>query len=508
MRKQRKSWVAGLSAAILTAGLAAGCGAGTEKAAPDNQGAQPDHTPYKITIATAQVDDVPAQGNEVQTAIESYTNTKLDIQWIPNAAYDDKVNVMIAANEMPMMLRVKYTPTTVSAIQSGLFWEVGPLLKDYKNLSAQNPQYFSNISVDGKVYGVPLFRDLARPATIYRKDWLDTLGLKPPVTLDDWYSVMKAMALNDPDKNGKNDTYGMVLSKKYNEGSAASTTRLAVAMGAPNKWGVDKSGKFTPEFMSKEWMDVTKMLRQAYADKLINQDFAVLDESEQQKIYDSGRGGIRIAVAGNAKSMHERLIKTVPKGEFDVMAMIGPQGIRASAEAGNNGFFLFPKAAVKTEKDLKQILTFIDKMMDEPMTTLQLRGIEGKHYVKADGSKTEFKDFNLFQREVKPYRDSLFNLEGHNVAVLKDTALGERGTKVPQDSLKNAIANPALTLISATYSERGSELEQLIYDAQTKYIMGKIDDAGWQAEVERWKKSGGDKMIKEYEEAYAKSVKK
>lgn len=505
---KRTSWIVGLSTAVVLASLVAGCGANKEQAEADSQGTQQDSTPFKITITTSQVDDVPAQDSEVQKAIEAYTNTKLDIQWVPNAAYDDKINVMIAANEMPMMLRVKYVPTTISAIQSGLFWEIGPYLKDYKNLSAQNPQYFSNISVEGKIYGVPQFRDLARAATIYRKDWLDKLGLKPPVTLDEWYNVMKAMALNDPDGNGKNDTYGMVLSKKYNEGSAALTTRLAVAMGAPNKWAVDKDGKFTPEFMTKEWMDVTKMLRKAYEEKIINQDFAVLDESEQQKIYDAGRGGIRIAVAGNAKSMQDRLVKTVPTGEYDVMAMTGPQGIRSPAEAGNNGFFVFPKAAVKTEKDLKRILAFIDKMMDEPMATLQLRGIENKHFVKIDGNKTEFKDFTAFQREVKPYRDALFNIEGYNVLPLKDTPLGEKGTNVPKESLKNAVPNPALNLISATYSERGAELEQIIYDAQTKYIMGKIDDAGWQAEVEKWKKSGGDKLIKEYEEAYAKAAKK
>ncbi|MFD0681088.1 MULTISPECIES: extracellular solute-binding protein [unclassified Paenibacillus] len=495
--------------ALLTASLTAGCGnhassEGNTKKAGETAA---DSGPLAISIAMTQVNDIPAKGNEVERAIESYTNTKLDIQWLPNAAYDEKVNIMIASNEMPTLLKVKYIPTIISAIESGLFWEIGPYLKDYKNLAAQNPQYYDNISVNGKIYGIPTYRDIGRASVIYRKDWLDSLGMKPPITVDEWYKVLKAMTLDDPDKNGKNDTYGMALSKKYNEGSAALTTRLSVALGAPNKWAV-QNGKFTPDFMTKEFNDVTKLLKRLYDEKLMNTDFAVIDDSEIEKIYDSGRAGVRIAVTGNAKSMQERLVKTVPSGVFDMMPMTGPRGIRVSGETGNSGFYLLPKSKIKDETQLKKILSFLDKLMDEPMSTLQMRGIEGKHFTKLENNEVEIKDFNAFQREVKPYRDNLLNLEGYNVASLKDTPLGEKGTKIAMENANYAIPNPALTLSSVTYSERGKELEQMINDAQTKYIMGKIDEAGWLAEVEKWRKAGGDKLIKEYEEAYAKAGKK
>ncbi|MNY68675.1 Lipoprotein LipO precursor [compost metagenome] len=67
------------------------------------------------------------------------------------------------------------------------------------------------------------------------------------------------------------------------------------------------------------------------------------------------------------------------------------------------------------------------------------------------------------------------------------------------------VSNPALTLISATYTERGSELEQMITDAETKYIMGKLDEAGWNAEIEKWKQAGGSSLMEEYKEAYLKN---
>jgi hypothetical protein len=41
-----------------------------------------------------------------------------------------------------------------------------------------------------------------------RKDWLAKLGLKMPATPEELFNVAKAFTLNDPDGNGKKDTYG------------------------------------------------------------------------------------------------------------------------------------------------------------------------------------------------------------------------------------------------------------------------------------------------------------
>jgi putative aldouronate transport system substrate-binding protein len=512
MRKRK--WVALACVTSIVAGIVSGCGSPaqdsskTAGSSPSNAPpatAAADDKPFEITIATQQVDDIPTKDNEVETAIEKYTNTKLEFQWIPSSAYDDKINVMIASGELPMMVRVKYIPTIIGALQTDIFWEVGPLLKDYKNLAAQNSQYYENLAVDGKIYGIPLYRDIGRAGVLLRKDWLDSLGVKPPTTVDEYYNVLKAMTLNDPDKNGKDDTYGIMLHKKYMEGSAAATTRLAVSLGAPNKWEVNASGKFIPEFEHPVHLDVMKMFRKLYADKAINQDFAVVEESETLKLYDAGRAGVRVTVATNAKGMQDRLQASVPSGVFDVEPLKGPQGIRVPGETGNNGFYIFPKSTVKTEAELRKILAFLDKLLDEPMNTLQKRGVKNKHFILTSDGKTEWKDFTTFQREVKPYRDMLINLEGYNLKPLKDTPIGEKAQKITEDNTQYTVPNPALTLSSATNSERGAELERLIYDAQIKYIMGKIDDAGYAAEIAKWRKQGGDQMIKEYEEAYAKT---
>ncbi|PYI57393.1 extracellular solute-binding protein [Paenibacillus flagellatus] len=498
------------SAVVAVSLLTAACGSTSGTDGGGTAASSAPEAPLPLSIAIAQVGDIPAKGNAVEQAIEKYTNTKLDIQWIPSAAFNDKVNVMLASNEMPKLLKVNQTPNVVNAIESQLFWEIGPLLSSYKNLSAQNEQFFQNISVEGKVYGVPLYRNMGRGAIVYRKDWFDRLGLTVPKSIDGWYDTLKKLTQSDPDQNGKNDTYGIVLNKTYNQGAASMLTRLAVAMGGVNKWGVDKDANFTPEFMTKEFVDVLKLFRKLYEEKLINQDFAVLDATEAEKLFDTSRVGVRFAVATNGKSQQDRLSKTAPSAVVDVASFEGPQGVRISSENGNNGFLVIPKSSVKSEAELKRVLAFLDKLMDPDMSTLLLRGIEGTHFAKTADNRTEFigDGFNAFQREVKPYRDNLPVLEGYNVAPLKDVPIGEKGTKMESDGIKYIVSNPALTLTSATFSERGQELEQQMNDAQTKFIMGKIDEAGYQDEIAKWRKAGGDSIMAEYKASYLKLRKK
>jgi len=230
-----KRWTSLICALIIVAGVIAGCSSGNsvgsntqnnqstqqpQQNSSNNQGGssqQPAATveekPFHITMAVSQVDEIPPQDSEIQLKIQELTNTTLDIQWIPGSAYADKINVMIAADEMPMAMRVTYTPAIISSIQSGMFWELDPYLDQFPNLSAMNPQHYDNIRVDGKLYGIPQYRDIGRAALIFRKDWLDKLGLSLPTTVEEYYNVSKAMAFDDPDGDGQQNTYGFMLHK-------------------------------------------------------------------------------------------------------------------------------------------------------------------------------------------------------------------------------------------------------------------------------------------------------
>ncbi|NOU93566.1 extracellular solute-binding protein [Paenibacillus sp. LMG 31456] len=505
---KKKQTALTMGTVLLLSTVLAACGGGKPADGGTQGASKEDDKPFPLTLVVNQVGEIPAKDNDMEKAIKEYTNTDLQIQWIPGSSYDEKINIMIAANELPRLVQLKYNPTIIGAMKSDVFWEIGPYLKDYKNLSAQNQVFYDNISVNGKLYGVPLFRDLGRSVIHYRKDWFDTTGSKVPKSLDDWYNVIKTMTTGDPDKNGKNDTYGFMMEKKYNQNADSTLTRFSVAQGGPNKWKLE-NGTFTPEFMTEPFFETMKFFKRLYEEKLINQDFAVVDITEIDKAYESGRAAIRIS-GGNAQSWQDKLSKAVPNAVVDNAPLEGPNGRRVPGESGNNGFLAIPKGSVKSVEEMKKVLTFMDKLMDPKMATLLVKGIEGKHWEDKGGDSTLPLNREGDTKEVKPYRDTLPQRnEYYNIAKpMKQTDLFRKNQQIGRENEKYVITNPTLTLESATFSERGKELEQLINDAETKFIMGKLDEAGWKAEIEKWRKAGGDMMAQEYKETYEKTKKK
>ncbi|MNJ02877.1 Lipoprotein LipO precursor [compost metagenome] len=65
------------------------------------------------------------------------------------------------------------------------------------------------------------------------------------------------------------------------------------------------------------------------------------------------------------------------------------------------------------------------------------------------------------------------------------------------------VDDPTVQLSSPTFDEKNVELSSMIADATYNYILGKIDTDGFKDVIERWKNSGGDQIMEEYNEALA-----
>jgi putative aldouronate transport system substrate-binding protein len=505
-----------VSAALLVAVLAGCSSAGKPDAAapaPSSSGstdtAKTDgakEKPYPISIMLkSYYNDTATPESKVWKKLEEYTNTKLDIQFTPDTNYGDKLNIALASGTLPTLVFTNNAKDSAiaNAINGGAFWEIGPYLKDYPNLSKANPTVLNNVSVNGKIYSVYISRPIGRYGIMYRKDWLDALGMKEPTTIDEFYNMLKAFAQNDPDKNGKNDTYGMVVTRWGGPWDVMQTW-----FGVPNKWR-DEGGKLVPAHLTPEYMDALKFFKKLYDEKLVNQDFAVYDSAKWNDPVLNNQAGVIIDVTERSYQIDEKMKQTNPKGQMEVMGAVrGPKGLFNLPTAGHNGMFLISKSAVKTEADLRKVLTFLDKTNDKEMQALLAYGIEGTHYKVEDGKLVplilqtdqmapDINNKNMIQILTSiPY----LTLDMFKPA----TPLRAKSLQVQKENEKIVVTNPGEPLTSPTYTKKGAQLDQMVDDARTKFIVGKIDEAGWKAEIEQWKKSGGDDYVKEMSEAYAK----
>jgi len=458
----------------------------------------------------------PKDDSPVAAQIEKLTNTDIHFLWVPNASYSDKLNITLASGKLPTIIYIDNAKgaSFVNAAKSGAFWELSSYLKDYKFLSQANPVILNNSSVEGKTYGIYRSRNLGRNGIVYRKDWLESVGLSEPKTVDDFYNMLKAFKEKDPDKNGKDDTYGMVL-VKWTGGWASGFDTMKLWFGAPNKWGV-KDGKLIPEFETAEYMEALRFMKKLYDEKLINQDFAVYDSAKWVDPIVNNKAGVIVDVVDTAARIDDKIHAAlkeagneVPDDQnfMDVLGGVtGADGtLHTLPTSGFAGLLSIPKSSVKTEEELKRVLGFIDQLSEQELQTLASFGLEGTHYTKNGEFAEPSKDTVLLESEVEGLNQMLTFIPSTTAITVKQTPLRLKQTALMKENEQYVVANPAEPFISTVYSQKGPQLDDIINDARIKYIVGQIDEAGFLAAVELWKKTGGTELVEEMNQLYAAS---
>lgn len=86
---------------------------------------------------------------------------------------------------------------------------------------------------------------------------------------------------------------------------------------------------------------------------------------------------------------------------------------------------------------------------------------------------------------------------------VQQTPVRQKVAEVQKANEEIVIANPGEPLISDVYAQKGPQLDNIINDARIKFIVGQIDEKGFQDAVALWKSSGGDDYVKEVNELYA-----
>jgi putative aldouronate transport system substrate-binding protein len=459
-------------------------------------------------MTTAFTTAPPTASSPALKALEKYTGANISVNYVLNSVYPDKLNVTLASGQLPTIMMIPdKIPSFVSAVRNGAFWDLTPYLKDYPNLSKSNKITLQNSSIDGKVYGIYRARPLGRNGIYFRQDWLKKLGLQEPKTIDDFYNVLKAFTYNDPDGDGKNDTYGMVISKFTGPFDVMQTW-----FGAPNKWGFTKSGQLQPDFMTPEYMNALKFFKKLYDEKLINQDFAVMDSGQWDVPFQKGQAGVIVNVLDQAHRDQNAMEQANPnlKDAVGVMGAVkGPEGLHNLPTAGYSGMLAIPKSSVKTEDQLKQVLSFLDKLNNEPAQTIAYDGVQGRHYNMQNGNLVPLvKATDPLANEYTDLNQFIPGIPGNTFKHPDYTTLQTKENQIMKDNEKIVVPNPAASLLSTVYAQKGQQLDNIINDARTKFIVGQIDENGFKDAIKLWKSSGGDDYVAEINKLYKESKSK
>ncbi len=529
-----KKVLAGVLSASMMFGLTA-CGgngnsnpttpAPTTTAAPSNSGnsstpteatttAQAELAPLKLSVMLPSntehsKGDLPELDRFLQD-ISDYTNT--DVEWIFYAddMYNERLTLLYTTGDLPSVMVAAKNAEFINACENDFFWDVTDYIDNYSNLATIPEAIRQNAGINGKMYGIPRYRTLARNGIGYRLDWLNNLGLKEPTTLDEFYDMLYAFTYNDPDGNGQNDTYGFVLSSYTGPWDI-----MQLWFGAPNGWGIDDNGDLIPTHMTEEYDNALKWFRQIYSEGLVNPDFRDLPTEDWDVLLRTGVGGCSADVIDRFRRNQTYFEREGISAETQLAGAVDAGfGMRCMPTSGHNNLLAISKTKVKTEDEMKRVMQFLNDMNDAAMLDLIEVGYEGVTYkINEDGFYVRLTEE---EKTALGVTTAAFN-KGYNQVLASFSTEEEKAKRIPgvpyeglqayenqlyEENIQYCVTNYGASYTSATYIASGAELDEILKNGRLDYITGVIDDVGLQSVKEQWLRSGGQKVIDEMNELY------
>lgn len=334
----------------------------------------------------------------VKKAIEEKFNVSLKIDYLPfGTDYDNKINVIMTGGDHPDMFLANGAASQKFAVD-GLLADQTPFVT-----KETMPNYFKwikedeikNYQLKGVKYSrspMPFQRNTYGSFYV-RKDWLDKLGLQMPKSNEELMNVMKKFTNDDPDGNGKKDTYGF--------SAAAAGGRLPLDFPAWINNGLvadfmidDKNLEFVETQSSLKLQNVLQDVKNMIKEGVVDPDWFVnkapqhFDKGAQGKVGVLWSTDKNFAMESSPNSVQSRTKQIDPKADWQPIFPFQnqPYGWKQGTTGGASPFLFSKTVAEKSPAKIKRSVEILDWLASEEGYLMTHYGLEGKHY-KKEGKK-------------------------------------------------------------------------------------------------------------------------
>ncbi len=495
--------------------------------------------------------DVITPAIEARLAEEHGINVDIEIVYIEQANYAELINTRVIGGTAPDVflaqsdntLQTYYDQGAIKTWDEEFFKENAPDVYEFITNGAVNGDLADSVELwrefatrDEEMITIPSFKpDGSMPykQLVYRGDWLEALGVSEdelPTTVDEFVDLMYRFAKEDPDGNGKDDTYGM---------GATAIKALFGAYGMSNgfvggtSYWQNNDGEIVNPDVSDEAKEVVKLLTQMYADGVIDPEFVTGKEAVSGSYWAISNGFVngRYGVSCLASIDHFRLKEVLGdeggpvaqeywavNGEDSTFVYgpwpAGPEGeygysvgipVAVSESAVYNAAMDDEKLAV-----IFQILNAF--AIDDELYTLAAYGIEGDHYtVNEEGGITrnsemtnpDFNAVGLWGCRSLYGGDRAFSETSYNNVFYNDKSIANRLSWFEKPQYDSYIQNAVYANLPSS-GDLQSELDTYRDETWISIIRGEVEiDDVWEEYVEEYMDLGGETLYEEANEWYA-----
>jgi putative aldouronate transport system substrate-binding protein len=303
--------------------------------------------------------------------------------------YERQLNVRIAGGDFPDVFASPNRNYFLQYVKDEVVMNLTPYESQLSNYLSMNPDAQKMGIVDGNRYSTATNLGINYSGFYIRKDWLDALGLSVPVTLEQFKEVAMAFTFNDPDGNGKDDTFGF-----GGQGFGAFDPFFG-AFGVGNFGDVfveDGSVVFSHE--DPRYEQALAWVKDFVEAGVVDPNLIAVQAGTEvlQKQAQGLLGMVWSQWPQMRKPEFQKMLTSVyPDAEWILVEPpVGPDGYQNNGTHTTLGariYYVYPATIEETPARRDKAIELVDYCASEPGYRLTSFGLEGTHYeVKEDGS--------------------------------------------------------------------------------------------------------------------------
>ncbi|NOU68872.1 extracellular solute-binding protein [Paenibacillus sp. LMG 31461] len=500
------------------------------------------------TVRSTNPSAVYPAGDSVDNNIwyREYASTlgiKLVNKWITSdTQYANKITVSMVANDLPDFFQVDAQQLQILA-SAGQIADLSSAYEKYASpLSKRVYEQSDGITkkagtFNGKFLGLAMNGGVQSDMQmIYiRKDWLDKLKLSPPKTMDDVIQIALAFANNDPDGNGKKDTFG--LSLDYNlwngwsgldgffNGYHAYPYNPTKGAGTQLMFLKGSDGKPVLADTMPEVKTALGKLQELYKAGAINPEFSTIDGNKSATLATSGKVGMTFGATFVPSWPVNNMKKDDPKVDWQAYPLVSADSspiMVQSMSAMPSQFIVVNKNSQHPEAVFKMLNLYMEKLYGS--------NPDEKYHAQVENGKTiniqnfspirgGYADTNLndgaavrealkssdaskLSTAAKTYYDKIKLFQnGDMTQWWQNATWGPGGAYEILGSYikdKKVVTSQYYGQPTPTMIAKGPALRDLEATTFTKIIMGSLPVDAFDTEfVAKWKSQGGNDILTE-----------
>ncbi|MDF2669074.1 MAG: transporter substrate-binding protein, partial [Paenibacillus sp.] len=391
-----KKWATGTLALMISAGLMlAGCGS-KEEGNPGSASASPLGSPdaakpsapkekVKISVFIQGGGGNPPQDKDpIVQQLNKDLNMDMDFN-IGVTEYSQVLSARITGGTPPDLFSISKQLLKQLADQN-LLLDLGPYIDKMPNIKkAYTASDLNRGKYKGTIYSLDKRQTVPMATYWIRADWLKKLGLEVPKTLEDFRKVLIAFTENDPDGNGKKDTFGLTGS----DTPAFSGIFSAFGVANPGNWMI-KDNKALYSSAHPAMKDAIAYIADLIKAGAVDPEI-LTNQNPTDKVFKGQAGVIYINWSSMITDAAQKTWKAInPNAEWiQLDALTGPGGkFQGIWDVGNTqGLIAIPKSLEKQPDKLNKVLEYLNYITDPGKGQLTVNyGVEGTHYKLENGN--------------------------------------------------------------------------------------------------------------------------